>query len=77
MPVVSAPAAPPAQAAAPAAEAPKLKVTSIVYNSKAPTAIINGQVVGVGEVLEGAKIVAIAPRSVEVLVDGRRLTLRL
>jgi hypothetical protein len=76
-PVASAPAAPPAQAAAPAAEAPKLKVTSIVYNSKAPTAIINGQVVGVGEVLEGAKIVAIAPRSVEVLVDGRRLTLRL
>jgi hypothetical protein len=71
----TAPAAPPA--AAPAAEPPKLKVTSIFYNARSPTAIINGQVIGVGEFIDGVKIEAITPRTVEVSFDGRRLTLRL
>ena len=75
-PAAAAPAPPP-QAPAPAAEAPRLKVTSIFYSSRSPTAIINGQVIGVGETIEGAKIVAISPRSVDVMVDGKRVTLRL
>jgi len=76
-PVAAAPAPPAPQAPAPAAEAPRLKVTSIFYSSRSPTAIINGQVIGVGEVIDGAKIAAITPRTVEVLIDGRRVTLRL
>ena len=84
-PPATAPAAPPppaaapatVPAAAPAAETPKLKVTSIFYNARSPTAIINGTVAGVGETVEGAKVVAITPRSVDVMVDGKRVTLRL
>jgi hypothetical protein len=76
-PPAATPAAPPPPAPAPAAEPPKLKVTSIFYNARSPTAIINGQVIGVGETIEGAKIVAISPRSVDVMVDGKRVTLRL
>jgi hypothetical protein len=76
-PPASAPAAPPSPIAAPAAETPKLKVTSIFYNAKAPTAIINGQVIGVGDTIDGATVRSIAPRSVEVEFGGRRLTLRL
>jgi len=77
-PPVAAPAAPPPPASStPAAEAPKLKVTSIFYNARSPTAIINGTVAGVGETIDGAKIVAITPRSVDVMVDGKRVTLRL
>lgn len=72
----AAPAAPPSPSA-PAAEPPKLKVTSIFYNARSPTAIINGTVAGVGETVEGAKVVAITPRSVDVMVDGKRVTLRL
>ena len=73
----TAPAATQPPAAAPAAETPKLKVTSIFYNARSPTAIINGTVAGVGETVEGAKVVAITPRSVDVMVDGKRVTLRL
>jgi hypothetical protein len=76
-PAVSAPAAPPPPAAAPAVETPKLKVTSIFYNARAPTAIINSQVIGVGDIIDGATVRSIAPRSVEVEFGGRRLTLRL
>ncbi|MCX5655036.1 MAG: hypothetical protein NTY65_10355 [Planctomycetota bacterium] len=73
----SAAAAPAPKPPRPAAEPPKLKVTSIFYNARAPTAIINGQVTGVGETIDGATVVAISPRSVEILFDGRRTTLRL
>jgi hypothetical protein len=76
-PPASAPAAPPPPIAAPAAETPKLKVTSIFYNARAPTAIINGQVIGVGDTIDGATVRSIAPRSIEVEFGGRRLTLRL
>jgi hypothetical protein len=73
---IAPPAAVPAPAA-PAAEAPKLKVSSIFYQTKAPTAIINGQVIGVGETIDGATVLSITPRSVEVIIDGKRVTLRL
>jgi len=73
-PAAAAPAPKPSQ---PTAEPPKLKVTSIFYNARAPTAIINGQVLSVGETIDGAMVVAINPRNVEVLFDGRRMTLRM
>ncbi|MCX5683965.1 MAG: hypothetical protein NT049_09805 [Planctomycetota bacterium] len=75
-----APSAPPAAAPAPATPAAvttSLKVSSIFFNTRAPTAIINGQITGVGETVDGATVLAITPRSVEVLIDGKRVTLKL
>ncbi len=54
-----------------------LKVTSIVCGPQGGTAIINGRPVRVGDTVGGAKIITITPRSVEVEIDGRRVTLAL
>jgi hypothetical protein len=40
-----------------------------------PVAILNGQLVRVGDVLAGARILRIAPDSVEIERDGRRVTI--
>lgn len=54
---------------------PPLKVTGLVWNSKRPQAIINGQVVGVGETIGEVKIVSIRPDGVDVLFQDKIITL--
>lgn len=54
---------------------PSLKVTGLVWNSKKPQAIINGQVVGVGETIGEVKIVSIRPDGVDVLFQDKIITL--
>lgn len=60
--------APPTQTNAPAvSEAipfPDLRVKAIIYRSKDPLAIINGRTVGIGNTIEGARIIKIQRQAV-------------
>lgn len=40
-----------------------------------PVAIVNGQLVRVGDVVEGARVLRITPETVEIEKDGRRIVL--
>jgi hypothetical protein len=62
---------------APEAETPRFRVTSIAASLKASTAVINGHIVGVGDTVDGARVLSIGPRKVELDVGGRRVTLEL
>lgn len=61
----------------PAADATKFRLTSVVVGRRKPTAIINGQVLTIGDLIEGAKVVAISPTTADLEIDGRRMTLRM
>jgi hypothetical protein len=61
----------------PAADAPKFRLTSVVVGRRKPTAIINGQVLTIGDLIEGAKVVAISPTTADLEIAGRRVTLRM
>jgi len=67
----------PATAPAPPDEAPRFTITSIVVRGKASTAIINGRVVGIGDTIDGARVLAITAHAVDLDTGGRRLTLRM
>ncbi len=54
-----------------AAEPPPLKLQGIFYSRKTPTAVINGKIRGVGERIGKARVLAIAPESVTVVVEGK------
>jgi hypothetical protein len=61
----------------PTADAPKFRLTSVVVGRRKPTAIINGQVLAIGDLIEGAKVVAISPTTADLEIAGRRVTLRM
>jgi hypothetical protein len=72
------PSAPPPAPAAPAEdELAKFKVSSVVVSGKVATAIINGRVVGVGDTVDGAKILAITRHSIDLEINGHQATLRM
>jgi len=48
-----------------------------VVSGKVATAIINGRVVGVGDTIDGAKILAITRHSINVEINGHQATLRM
>ena len=54
---------------------PKLTVTGVVWNSKRPQAIINQNVVDVGDDIEGVKIMGIRKTAIDVLFQGREITI--
>ncbi|MCX7886105.1 MAG: general secretion pathway protein GspB [Verrucomicrobiae bacterium] len=58
-------------------EFPKLTLQGITIYGKEREALINGQTVTVGDVIEEATVLAIEPRSVKLRFDGREFTLRL
>jgi cytoskeletal protein RodZ len=60
---------------APPPAPPKFQVTSIAASATHSAAVINGHIVTVGDTIEGAKVVAITPQTVELDVAGRRVTL--
>jgi hypothetical protein len=77
-PVVVTPAVPEKAATAqPAASVafPNLKVQGIFYRLKNPSALINGRTFGLGDTVEGAKIVEINRQTVVVEMSGARKTL--
>ena len=52
-----------------------LKVTGWVWNSKRPQAIINGQVLSIGDTLGETKIIAIRANGIDVLNNNRVITI--
>jgi len=51
-------------------------LTGIVYNSSAPLAFINKKTVGIGDTIDGAKVVKIEKKQVSLQHDGRTITLK-
>lgn len=61
-----------------AAANPKaVRLQSIFYRLKSPTVIINGKTLGVGESVDGIKVVSIQRTSVEIVQDGKYRTVTL
>jgi hypothetical protein len=50
---------------------PDFRVTGIIYSAR-PSAIINGEMVNVGDRVEGATVVSIGRTSVTMQFNGRR-----
>ena len=71
------PAPEPEPAAAPPPAEPQFTVTSIVGKANGGMAVINGRVVEVGDTIDGAKVIAVRPRSVDLLIGGKTITIRL
>ena len=65
--------APAAKPAEPEDDAARFKVSSIMVGPKSATAIINGRIVGVGDVIGQAKVLRITPSTVDLDVSGRRV----
>lgn len=53
----------------------KFLVNAIIWGSKMPQAIINDKVVGIGEMLDGGKIIGIDKEGVHVSCDGKEVLL--
>ena len=66
----------PPQAVEYAAPAPRYAVSAIFVSSARSVAILNGRRVGVGDEIEGARVVAIRRDAVTLEVDGEQLSLR-
>ena len=66
---------PPATTATP--QAKPIRLQSIFYRLKNPTVILNGKTLGVGETVDGIKIVSIQRTSIEIVQNGKYRTLTL
>ena len=66
---------PPATTATP--QTNPIRLQSIFYRLKNPTVILNGKTLGVGESVDGIKIVSIQRTSVEIVQNGKYRTLTL
>ncbi len=53
---------------------PSLIIRGLVWNSDSPQAIINENVVGLGDTIEDAKITAIKRTGIEILFEGKYFT---
>ena len=73
-PVVG-PAAPVPEAPAPAEAAPAFALQAVADQDGQPVAIVNGQLVRVGDLVGGARVLRIEREEVELEQDGRRLVL--
>ena len=67
------PAAPAPQPQAPPAGATTYTLQAVTQQDGQPVAIVNGQLVRVGDVLEGGRILRIDADAVEIEKDGRRI----
>ena len=55
---------------------PKFSISGIIWNSKRPQAIINGQIVEVGDTISEIKITGIHKEGIEGLFDGKPVTIK-
>lgn len=69
------PVAPAPEVTAPAAAAPAFALQAVADQDGHPVAIVNGQLVRVGDLVDGARVVRIHPEEVELDQGGRRLVL--
>jgi len=76
-PVASPPPSPPSAVPPAPKLLPKLVLQGVTIHAGIREALINGQIVGVGDEVEGAKVVAIEPMRVRLSFDGREFTLSL
>lgn len=53
---------------------PTLTITGLIWNSDRPQAIVNGQVVTIGDVIDGAKITKIDKNGIETAFGGQNFT---
>ncbi|MGE0267220.1 MAG: hypothetical protein AB7S78_02010 [Candidatus Omnitrophota bacterium] len=61
---------------APELPQPKFTITGILWNSDRPQAIINGQVVDIGDIVQEFKIESIDPTGIEVSFKGVKMTVK-
>jgi hypothetical protein len=76
-PTVSAPAATPVPAAPATPPPPAFRLQGITFSSTAPSALVNGRTVFVGDEVDGAMVTRIDQRSVTLAVEGRTQVLRM
>jgi hypothetical protein len=74
-PLTPAAPAPAPEAAAPPRAAPAFALEAVADQDGHPVAIVNGQLVRVGDLVDGARVLRIDPEEVELEKDGRRLVL--
>ncbi len=55
---------------------PQLTVSGIVWNSKRPQAIINQQVVDIGDEFDGVKIINIRKTAIDIMFQGQEITIQ-
>ena len=60
----------------PVVTAPNLNISGLVWNSNRPQAIINGQVVSIGDTINDVKIVNIKKTGVEISYQGVTMTIK-
>lgn len=56
---------------------PSLKISGVLWNTNRPQAIINGQIVGIGDVVSGVKVVDIQKTGIAVLFGAKTMTLEI
>jgi len=56
-------------------EPPKLTITGVVWDTNRPQAIINGQVVDIGDSIDNAKILAIRKTGIDINFSGTNMTI--
>ncbi len=62
---------------APAEPLPNLNILGLIWDTDRPQAIINGQIVGIGDVVSEVKIIDIQKTGIKVLFQGRTETLEM
>ncbi len=60
----------------PAVVAPEMEITGLVWNSERPQAIVNGEVVSIGDIVEGSEIIDINKTQIKVLHQGQEFTIQ-
>lgn len=73
----NAPRTPPRPAIRRRIDPSRFKVTAIMSAPFGGTAIVNGALVGIGETVNGAKVIKITRKAVELELDGQRFTARM
>ncbi len=54
---------------------PKLTIYGIIWNSHRPQAIVNNQVVDIGDTINNSKIVSIEKTGIDILFEGEKYTI--
>ena len=60
----------------PEKKAPKFVITGLVWNSERPQAIVNAQVVDIGDTISEAQITAIRKTGIDVNFQGKTITIK-
>ncbi len=56
---------------------PDITIAGVVWNTDRPQAIVNGQIVGIGDMVSGVKILGIKKMGITVLFQGRTEILKI